>query len=274
MLTVKSELPIAIVQGQHWTQYPKDVYIPENALEISVDEFTGPLDLLLYLIKKQNFDILNIPIVKITAQYMEYIGMMQELNLEPVAEYLAMAALLAEIKSRMLLPNPESNDNEKDPRSRLAEQLYAYNLFQQAAATLDKWPRLERDNFVTKVMPPNKMPLVVLPTVRLEEIVKSIQFLIEKNRRVKHHSVLIGQISVKDRIFAVLQLLTTKLTATFSELLLFDQGRMGVIVTFMAILELVKTKYIELTQDDVYILLKINPDNLDILDMERKDQIK
>ncbi|MDX1344446.1 MAG: segregation/condensation protein A, partial [Sedimenticolaceae bacterium] len=168
----QQEMPFAIVQGEAILEPPKDLYIPPDALEVFLEAFEGPLDLLLYLIKRQNLDILDIPIAAITEQYMEYIALMKDLRLELAAEYLVMAAMLAEIKSRMLLPRPrEDEENEEDPRAELIRRLQEYERFKKAAQDIDEMPRMDRDYFQTEIAVPDKHIDRPLPDVDLRELI-------------------------------------------------------------------------------------------------------
>lgn len=253
-------IAVALVQGEPWAAFPKDLYIPPDALEVALEKFTGPLDLLLYLIKKQNLDILDIPIVTITAQYMEYINFMQNLRLDLAAEYLAMAALLAEIKSRMLLPKPEAiSDNVVDPRANLARQLHEYEQFKHIAQALDALPRLERDVFIATAALPNLRITRAPPTVTLSELLDALHQVLKQAELFHHHRIEKEPLSVQERIVTIQQMLIAEHAITFTRLLTVNEGRMGIVVTFLAILELIKNGCIELEQAMSYdvILIKI-----------------
>ena len=189
-LPEQEEMPFAVVQGVPWSTMPKDLYIPPDALEIFLDAFEGPLDLLLYLIKRQNLDILEIPIAQITAQYMEYVGLMKELKLELAAEYLVMAAMLAEIKSRMLLPRQQDDEeDESDPRAELIRRLQEYERYKQAAEDIDALPRLGRDIFQARVEVPDKTSNRRPPDVELKEILSALNDVMKRADMFSHHRV-------------------------------------------------------------------------------------
>lgn len=257
---------VALVQGEAWSAFPKDLYVPSYALEIALESFTGPLDLLLYLIRKQNLDILDIPIVTITDQYIKYINLMQNLQLDLAAEYLAMAALLAEIKSRMLLPKPVTDESVKndDPRADLARQLSEYEQFKRAAAELDAHPRLERDFFLATAALPSLSLIREPPAVTLPELLEALQQVLKQAELFQQHRIEKEPLSVKDRIIAIQKLLITEYFVPFSTLLTVNEGRMGVVVTFLAILELLKNGYIELEQQINYGVVLIRAKNLKV----------
>lgn len=255
LATTLADAPIATVRGQPLIQLPSDLYIPPQALEVLLEAFTGPLDLLLYLIKKQNFDILDIPVAEITRQYMQYIELMQVLEIELAAEYLVMAAILTEIKSRLLLPKPAetpTNDDEMDPRAELIRRLQEYERTKQAAQKLEQLPRLGRDVFLAMAeagLPPasTENPRQV-PFLALEELVEAFQAVLARAALKKHHAITEEPLSIKDRISQILQKITIQTTIKFTELFKCEEGRMGVVVTFMALLELWRQSLIELSQ--------------------------
>jgi segregation and condensation protein A len=228
---------------------PRDLYIPPNALEVFLEAFEGPLDLLLYLIKRQNLDILNIPIAEITHQYMEYVDLMTDLRLELAAEYLVMAAMLAEIKSRMLLPRPEVElDEEGDPRAELVRRLQEYERYKQAAEDIDALPRVGRDLFPTEADAPFVEVVKRQPTVRVEDLVMALADVFQRARMYSHHHVLSEPLSVRERMTSILVALENKKYVDFTSLFAVDEGRRGVIVTFLAVLELVREMLIDLVQ--------------------------
>jgi segregation and condensation protein A len=251
-----ADAPIATVRGQPLIQLPNDLYIPPQALEVLLEAFTGPLDLLLYLIKKQNFDILDIPVAEITRQYMQYIELMQVLEIELAAEYLVMAAILTEIKSRLLLPKPaetQTNDDEMmDPRAELIRRLQEYERTKQAAQVLEQLPRLGRDVFLA--MAEAGLPSTSaenprqVPPLALEELVEVFQAVLARAALKKHHAITEEPLSIKDRMSQILQKMTIQTTIKFTELFKCEEGRMGVVVTFMALLELWRQSLIELSQ--------------------------
>jgi segregation and condensation protein A len=249
----QQEMPFAVVQGEPWATVPKDLYIPPQALEVFLDAFEGPLDLLLYLIKRQNLDILDIPIAEITVQYMEYVELMKELRLELAAEYLVMAAMLAEIKSRMLLPRPESeHEDDEDPRAELVRRLQEYEQFKQAAQDMDELPRMERDTFHVKAEVPDLKRQQIPPSVDLREVLLALRGVMARADLFTHHHIEREALSVRERMASVLEKLTGEHFLEFPALFDIAEGRMGVVVTFMAVLELVKGQLVELVQTEAF----------------------
>lgn len=253
-LTRQAELPLAFVRGEAVVERPEDLFIPPDALEILLEAFEGPLDFLLYLIRRHKFDIVDLPIAEVTLQYMEYIELMQELNFELAAEYLVMAAMLAEIKSRLLLPQVSATvENEADPRAELVRRLQEYEQFKQAANQLDAMPRQERDFFVTHAdLADNFEPYVVLPEVSLEELVLALQDVAKRSRDFQHHQIQREQLSTRERMSKLLELLRQQSVVHFTDCFALEEGRAGVVVTFLAMLELVKEKLIHITQVELY----------------------
>jgi len=254
LATTLAGAPIATIRGQPLVQLPSDLYIPPQALEVLLEAFTGPLDLLLYLIKKQNFDILDIPVAEITRQYMQYIELMQVLEIELAAEYLVMAAILAEIKSRLLLPKPAEvqTNEEADPRAELIRRLQEYERTKQAAQALEQLPRLGRDVFLAmaeagmaSVSTKNSRSL---PRLALEELVEAFQAVLARAALKAHHAIAEETLSIKDRMSQILHKMTTQSQVKFTELFQLNEGRMGVVVTFMALLELWRQSLIVLSQ--------------------------
>jgi segregation and condensation protein A len=245
----QQEMPFAVVEGVEVTELPRDLYIPPNALEVFLEAFEGPLDLLLYLIKRQNLDILNIPVAEVTRQYMEYVDLMKDLRLELAAEYLVMAAMLAEIKSRMLLPRPEMDlDEEGDPRAELVRRLQEYERYKQAAEDIDALPRVGRDLFPTEADAPFVEVVKRQPTVRVEDLVMALADVFQRARMYSHHHVLAEPLSVRERMSSILVALEKDKYVEFTSLFAIDEGRRGVIVTFLAVLELVREMLIDLVQ--------------------------
>ncbi|NIM26598.1 MAG: segregation/condensation protein A [Gammaproteobacteria bacterium] len=245
----QEELPFAVVEGVPMTELPKDLYIPPNALEIFLEAFEGPLDLLLYLIKRQNLDILDIPIAEITRQYMEYVDLMKDLRLELAAEYLVMAAMLTEIKSRMLLPRPEAEfEEEGDPRAELVRRLQEYERFKQAAEDLEGLPRVGRDVLVTEADTPHVKIVKPQPTVRIEDLVMALADVFERARMYSHHHIQSEPLSVRERMSSILAAVGHDHYTEFTSLFTVEEGRRGVIVTLLAVLELVREMLIELVQ--------------------------
>jgi len=247
----QQELPFALVQGKA-VFAPHDLYIPPDALEVFLEAFEGPLDLLLYLIKRNNLDILDIPIAEITRQYMQYIELMKDLRLELAAEYLVMAAMLAEIKSRMLLPRPQGAEEEADPRAELIRRLQEYERFKRAAETLDGLPRVERDIFPAAVEGPPATVVRIQPRVELRDIVLVFQEVMARAEMYSHHQVLLEPLSVRERMSNILQTIGNAEFTEFSSLFTVEEGRRGVVVTLLAVLELVRESLIELIQTDIF----------------------
>jgi segregation and condensation protein A len=241
--------PLATVRGQAIIDLPKDLYIPPDAMKVFLEAFEGPLDFLLYLIRKQNIDILDIPIAAVTRQYMEYIDLMQELSLELAAEYLVMAAILAEIKSRMLLPQPADPENtENDPRAELVRRLQEYERYQQAAEDMDKLPREERDIFVVKADAGAISVDRPLPTVSLQELLQSLLEVLKRAELSTNHAIQMDALSVREKMSHILASIKDKEHFLFTNLFNLEEGRLGIVVTFLAMLELLKQSLIEFVQ--------------------------
>jgi len=251
---VKDATPLAIVQGLAYTTIPKDLYIPPDAMEVFLEAFEGPLDLLLYLIKKQNLDILDIPIAEVTRQYMEYMELIKSVSLELAAEYLVMAALLAEIKSRMLLPRPDNAETvEEDPRAELIRRLQDYERFKQAATELEQLPRQGRDTFTASAtIETTAIATKPQPTVSLQELVLAFADVLRRMELTAHHTVQLEGLSIRERMTRILTALQEKEFITFSSLFSNDEGRLGVVVTFLAMLELLKENLIEFVQTTAF----------------------
>lgn len=241
--------PIAMVQGHAFTVMPKDLYIPPDAMEVFLEAFEGPLDLLLYLIKKQNLNILDIPIAEVTRQYMDYVELMKEVSLELAAEYLVMAAILAEIKSRMLLPRPENaNGEEEDPRAELVRRLQEYERFKQAAADLDQLPRHGRDTFVAGAATNDIIFEKPQPTIELKDLLLALADVFKRVELNASHQIQLEPLSVRERMSRILTALQDKEFINFSSMFKPSEGRLGVVVTFLAMLELLKDHIIEFVQ--------------------------
>ena len=251
------ELPATVpgvrVGKEPLRELPRDLYIPPDALEVFLETFEGPLDLLLYLIRRQNLDILDIPIAAITRQYMGYVEVMKELRLELAAEYLVMAAVLAEIKSRMLLPRPpQVEDEESDPRAELVRRLQEYERYKNAAEDLDSLPRLGRDlHPATAIVPevPRESPA---PDVSLDDLLMALADVMARAEMFSHHHVQREVLSVRERMSWTLQQLNSEHFTTFSSLLRPEEGRRGVVVAFLAILELIRESLLELVQAEPF----------------------
>lgn len=240
----------AIVDGVLYTKIPDDLFIPPDALEILLDSFSGPLDLLLYLIRKQNIDILNIPIVSITNQYLQYIEIIELQKMELAAEYLLMAAVLAEIKSRMLLPTiPVENEaEEEDPRMQLVRRLLAYEQIKQAAQLLDALPRHERDNCWVQVITPEEDKVIPLPEVQLQELLHAMQSILVRCDLEVHHEIAREVLTVRERMSQILEQLKEHAYLELTQLFTAEEGRPGLVVSFLAILELARQSLLVITQ--------------------------
>jgi len=244
------EMPLALVHGQPLLEMPQDLYIPPDALEVILDAFAGPLDLLLYLIRRQNLDILDIPVAEITRQYVGYIDLMVELKLELAADYLVMAAILAEIKSRLLLPRPDSIEAfEEDPRAELVRRLQEYERFRQAAESLDQLPRLERDTATAHAHVPDRQVIRVPPEVDLREMLLALRDVLKRAELFGHHTIARQTLSVRQRMGDVLKTLEDHQFHAFESLFRADEGRLGIVVTFLALLELAKEQLIDVVQN-------------------------
>lgn len=247
------ELPFARIYGQAVLEVPVDLYIPPDALEVFLEAFEGPLDLLLYLIRKQNIDILDIPVAEITRQYMGYVELMKTVRLELAAEYLVMAAMLAEIKSRMLLPrSSEALEEEDDPRAELIRRLQEYERFKVAAQGIDELDRVGRDVIVPKLDAPEARARKLLPDVQLNELLMSMAEVLRRSDLFESHQVSREALSTRERMSDVLERLKGGGFVPFIELFSAEEGRLGVVVTFMAILELVKESLVELVQNEPF----------------------
>ncbi|HXZ61029.1 MAG TPA: segregation/condensation protein A [Steroidobacteraceae bacterium] len=252
------EMPFAVVNGEPFAELPRDLYIPPQALEVFLEAFEGPLDLLLYLIRRQNLDILDIPLAEITRQYMQYIELMHELQLELAGEYLVMAATLAEIKSRMLLPRPPSAGEEgEDPRAELVRRLQEYERFKRAAQELDALTRLERDVWATSAELKERRVVRTLPQVTLQEMLVAFKDVVARAEMFAHHHIEREQLSVGERMSDILAQLATAGFVEFMRLFRPEEGRMGVTVTFVAILELLREGLIDIVQAEAYAPLHV-----------------
>ena len=247
----QEELPFALVQGQPITQVPKDLYIPPEALEVFLEAFEGPLDLLLYLIRRQNLDILDIPIAEITRQYMSYIELLGELQFELAAEYLVMAAILAEIKSRMLLPRPQGDDeDEEDPRAELVRRLQEYERFKQAAEDLGDLPREGRDFRVVEAYMPDRKVIRIPPEVDLKEMLDALRDVLGRAELFSSHQVQLEPLSVRERMTSIMDRLRANPYLEFQYFFTPEEGRMGVVVTFLAMMELTREQVIDIIQNE------------------------
>ncbi len=243
-----------LVRGLPFTTLPQDLYIPPDALEVFLDAFQGPLDLMLYLIRKHNLDILDIPIAEVTRQYVKYVELMKEMKLELAADYLVMAAMLAEIKSRMLLPKlPTVGEQiEEDPRAELIRRLQEYEQIKKAAEDLDRVPRLERDYFEVSVQVPEYAQRIALPDVDLKDLLAAVQVVMKRAALVINHQIQREPLTVRERMGQVLAVINAEKFIEFMELFPLDEGRMGIVVTLLALLELAKAELIEIVQNANY----------------------
>ena len=247
----QGEMPFAVVMGHEMTELPKDLYIPPQALEVFLEAFEGPLDLLLYLIRRQNLDILDIGVSQITTQYMEYVELMDAMQFELAAEYLLMAAMLAEIKSRMLLPrSTDIEEDEEDPRANLIRRLQEYERFKQAAEEIDGLPRVERDTWVAKIEPPDLNRDRPLPDLDMRELLVALGEVLKRADMYESHQVQRESLSTRERMSDVLEVLRSSNFVPFVSLFKAEEGRLGVVVTFLAIMELIKESLVEIVQTE------------------------
>jgi segregation and condensation protein A len=247
----QQEMPLAMVRGQPMLQMPQDLYIPPDALEVILEAFEGPLDLLLYLIRRQNLDILDIPIAEITRQYVEYIELMHELRLELAADYLVMAAMLAEIKSRLLLPRPPLEEGvEEDPRAELVRRLQEYERFKKVAEEIEEMPRQDRDFATASAFVVDRNVIRLPPPVELRELLLALKDVLKRAELTGRHAIQREALSVRNRMSDVLKALEDGEFHPFEQLFIAEEGRLGVVVTFLALLELAKEHLIEIMQSE------------------------
>ena len=250
---LQEEMPFAVVQGKELTVVPKDLYIPPDALEVILEAFEGPLDLLLYLIRRQNLDILDIDVAEITRQYMGYIELMSSIQLELAAEYLVMAAMLAEIKSRMLLPRQQmAEEDEEDPRAELIRRLQEYERFKKAAEDLDELPRMGRDIHQASAEAPDRDQQRPHPDVELSDLTTALAEVLRRAEMFESHQIEMEKLSTRERMSQVLDNLRGKKFIPFVSLFKLEEGRLGVIVTFLAIMELIKESLVEIVQSESF----------------------
>ena len=261
----QQEMPFAMVHGKAVTEMPQDLYIPPEALEVFLEAFEGPLDLLLYLIRRQNIDILEIPVAEITKQYMGYVELMKVVRLELAAEYLVMAAMLAEIKSRMLLPRQaEDEDEEHDPRAELIRRLQEYERFKQAAEDIDSLSSVGRDTQLASAEVPPVQNRRAHPEVDMQELLLALSEVLRRADMFESHQVTREILSTRERMAEVLDRLKGQAFVPFVSLFTAAEGKLGVVVTFMAVLELVKEQLIDLVQGDAFspIHVKVRGDDV------------
>lgn len=239
----------AVIQGVELTELPKDLYVPPGALRVFLETFEGPLDLLLYLIQRQNLNILDIPIAEITRQYMQYIELMGDLHLDLAAEYLVMAAALTEIKSQLLLPVHEQDEEvETDPRARLIKQLQEYAIYKKAAQDLENYPQVGRDVFVINLDMVEVPREIILPQISWDEFLAAMQDVMIRADLFSSHQILREPLSVRERMTFILDSLKNNRCIDFTHLFTFKEGRAGVVVTTLAMLELTKESLIQIVQ--------------------------
>lgn len=245
---------IAIILGKKMLDLPADLYIPPDALRVFLESFQGPLDLLLYLIKRQNLDILDIPVAKITQQYVAYVELMQEMNFELAAEYLLMAAMLAEIKSRMLLPRVSSDDEEEveDPRAELVRRLQEYERFKKAAEDLDALTWVDRDVFTVKAKSDHIEAPQAEAKIEMKDLLVALVKVFERAKLSAHHHIKKEALSLRERMAQVIQVVRSDRFTEFGALFDVSEGRSGVVVTFIAILELLRQNLIEMVQAEPF----------------------
>jgi segregation and condensation protein A len=267
----QSEMPFGLVYGKAITKLPDDLYIPPDALEVFLEAFEGPLDLLLYLIKRQNLDILDIPVAQITEQYMQYVELMKALNFELAAEYLVMAAMLGEIKSRSLLPRPktEEGEDEEDPRAELIRRLQEYERFKKAAEDIEALPRLERDFWEVKAKRPDYTRERAEPDVDLKELLLALKDVMHRADMFESHHVSREKLSTRERMADVLDRLRAGEFVPFFTLFRPEEGRAGVVVTFIAILELIKSSLVEVIQSEPFAPLHLKARTVLLEDEDR-----
>ena len=249
----QEEMPFAVVQGKELTALPKDLYIPPDALEIILDAFEGPLDLLLYLIRRQNLDILEIDVAEITKQYMGYIDLMSTIQLELASEYLVMAAMLAEIKSRILLPRQVAeDDDEGDPRAELIRRLQDYERFKMAAEDIDEMPRMGRDIYQASAESPDKKNEKQYSEVQMQELLMALSDVMKRAEMFESHHIQLEKLSTRERMSQILENIRDKQFVPFATLFKKSEGRLGVVVTFLAIMELIRESLVEIVQNESF----------------------
>jgi segregation and condensation protein A len=249
----QEELPFAFVAGQAVTDLPKDLYIPPAALEVFLEAFEGPLDLLLYLIKRQNMDILQIDVAEITAQYIAYVELMEAWQFELAAEYLVMAAMLAEIKSRMLLPrSQEEDEDEEDPRAQLIRRLQEYERYREVAEKVDELPRMYRDTHQASAQVPDLERTMPRPDFELQDVLLAFAEILRRADLTESHHIQRESLTTRERMSQILLRVSGEHFTPMLSLLMKDEGRLGVVVTFLAIMELIKESLIELIQSEPF----------------------
>ena len=244
-----SQLELPMVMGRPFEEFPEDLFIPPNALEICLEKFSGPMDLLLYLIKKENLNILELDVSKITDQYIEYINLMDVLKFELAAEYLVMAATLAEIKSRLLLPKEIYEDEDEDPKLALMKRLQEYQRFKIASEKIAILPRIDRDFFIASAKIPELKIEKKKAEITKDDLFLAYQEILARPKLTKNHLIDFEELSTQERIEIILKILSGKKIISFSKALRKREGKHGVVVTLLASLELAKDGHIELIQN-------------------------
>lgn len=250
----ENELKDVLVNGEVFDKWPKDLFIPPDALEVFLETFQGPLDLLLYLIRKQNLDILDIPVARITKQYMEYVELMRKFRLDLAAEYLVMAAMLAEIKSRMLLPSPVTDEEgeDEDPRAALVRRLQEYERFNQAGMDIDNRPRLERELYLVTTNFENPEPVKIESRASLNDLVVAFRGIMERSELNKNFTIGREGLSVREKMTLILDRVKNIKFLKFEDLFISEEGKTGLVVSFMAILELVRDDMLVVVQNEPF----------------------
>ena len=261
------------VHGAAIEKMPDDLYIPPDALEVILDAFEGPLDLLLYLIRRQNLNILDIPVFKITQQYMIYIGLMKDMRFELAAEYLVMAALLAEIKSRLLLPRPPPEiEEEGDPRMELVRRLQEYERYKAAGENLEKLPRIGRDLVMAQARPEVVPAVARLETPALRDLLLAYRDAMQRTELFTHHQIAREPLTVRERMSRILAMIQDQGEQQFQDLIDPEEGRIGIVVCLLALLELVKGELIDLVQDEPFAPMLIGARRGEPLSHETSDE--
>ena len=247
------------VNGVEISEIPEDLFIPPDALRVIIEEFEGPLDLLLYLIKKQNIDIVDIQILPITNQYIKYINLMKQMQFDLASDYLVMAATLAEIKSKMLIPSDNEDEDEEDPRADLIRRLMEYQKYKDLSQKIDEVPRMNRDTFIAAGILNNIEKKTVLPKLDIQQLENAFIDVLRRAEINATHNINVEVLSVRERMTQILDLVRCNENIKFTDCFNITEGKMGVVVTFLAILELVKESIIDILQNDTFsnIYLKV-----------------
>ena len=249
----QQELPLAFIAGEAITEIPKDLYIPPDALEVFLEAFEGPLDLLLYLIKRQNINILEIQIAEITNQYMAYVELMEASQFELAAEYLVMAAMLAEIKSRILLPRHEDEEAEEDdPRMQLIRRLQEYERYKEAAQNINELSSMDRNYYLAAATLPVMERIKPDPDVDLQDLLMCLSRVLRRADMFEHHHIQLETLSTREKMSEILIRISEREFVPLVSLLVREEGRLGIVVTFLAVMELMKDSLIELVQADPF----------------------